>query len=247
MQAECPNRSRAPLDATSIAADSSFCLPTRPWTRTTWRGSIAWSRRSKTRPRRSPSSTPRASTFTNSAGCSSRAGSPLSSPSRPCRASAHGGSALLCERFGGDIGDIALFHAAHLRAHDPSHHLEVAVGQPERCVDPYVRDGVELFPRHRVHAASCAERRLDPVPTFGVLRDPVVYRRDTLAIFHQDIDYPQFMQFFGGQYPARKNKFLRRAHTDAACEQAVGPHSREQVEQDFGKTELRTFLGDYQV
>src|SRR5882672_4067973 len=93
--------------------------------------------------RKSPSSIPRASTSTSSDACSAKADS---SPRSAAETSGRRRELFLGHRRRRDVDDIARFHAAHLRAHDAAHHLQVAVFE-EQC-----SAGVALEDEPRVHA-----------------------------------------------------------------------------------------------
>src|SRR3954468_6376070 len=72
-----------------------------------------------------------------------------------------------------------------LRTHEPAHQPQIAVGEPQRRIDPTFGHRVELLPADRVAKLSQSEYRLHAVLPPAVVGDPLLHRAFALAIFRQ--------------------------------------------------------------
>src|SRR5207237_7240293 len=126
---------------------------------------------------------------------------------------------LLGNRRLSHVADVALLHAPHLRAHDPAHHLQVAVAQAESRVHPGIGDVIQLLAGDAVHAPARAQRRLHAVAVLRVARNPFAYRALAFAVLADHVHHAHLVQLSGRQNATGEDELLRPAHADASREE----------------------------
>src|SRR2546425_13344810 len=75
-----------------------------------------------------------------------------------------------------------------LRAREPAHHPQVALGQTQRRFDPGLDDRVELLARDRITDLPQAENGPRAVVLALVRCDPLLHRAFALAVLGEHID-----------------------------------------------------------
>jgi hypothetical protein len=117
------------------------------------------------------------------------------------------------------------------------------LAQAQRDLDPDVDDVDELGLAQRIGAVPHTLEREVGGEAPGALAHELAQGCLALARLADEVHEAQRVQLVGAAGPPVLDQRPRHALADAAAQQAVGAHAREQVEQDLGQAELRAPLG----
>jgi hypothetical protein len=134
-----------------------------------------------------------------------------------------------------------------LSRHQSLHQLQVPAGKPQCAIGPQVHDFEQLPERHRVDPAAHRSDTEQPVAVAALALDQGGDLGLAAAALGHAVDYAHRQHIICAVGFSSRKKLFRHPSADPPVEEGIGPHAREQVEQDLGETEAGMLLGDHDV
>ena len=134
--------------------------------------------------------------------------------------------------------------AALLGADQALHGAQRLLAQLQRGVHPDLGDAHQLFQRHRLGVLAHLLHRQAGVRRAAVAAQQVLHGLHALALGHHAVDDAHRQHLFAGVDVAVEHQLLGQGRADAAAQERIGTHAREEVEQHLGEAHADAFLGD---